>query len=73
MWNLLNLANYWNSAAAAARSRQDKRSRNRGSRPRLARLHGFEQLENRSLLSAMPTWATIGVSANSVTFGQTVA
>ncbi len=73
MWNLLKLAEYWKSAANGTRSRRKKTSGNRRSRSRLTRVRGFEQLENRSLLSAMPTWTALAASANAVDYGQTVA
>ena len=68
MWNLLTLMGYGRSAGKAARSQQRRSLRNGRVRRRIKRCRGFEQLEGRALMSAMPVWPSIAPSAPPAAF-----
>ncbi|MGO9108637.1 MAG: thioredoxin domain-containing protein [Thermoguttaceae bacterium] len=75
MWNLVKLAGYGKSAGKATRSQQKKPLRNGGTRSRVTRCRGFEQLEGRALMSAMPVWPCVvplGRSAAYVTGAKAI-
>ena len=56
MWNLVKLSGYGKSAKVATRFKPGKPVRNGRARIRVARCRGFEQLESRALMSAVPGW-----------------